>query len=268
MPNAKDAKVSAVESILAIGNIGVGKTSQFLTLPGKKFIYLFDPNALRSLVGYDLDYEEFRIDAMDLDLSVKSLKKGVADSSGRPSRVRKIEPKTYVEWEKNFEEKLESGFFEQYDWIGLDSFTTFSDCIMDRVQFINGRLGKHPEQGDYTALMGTVRNVYRALHGLGKGLYTTAHVDLRQNELTGRITNQIMMTGRLRTQIPLLFTQVLFMQPDKGKPTDKGLIYNMQTAPDRENPTVRCTFKGVSLIEDITINWNKDPIGQGVARFL
>ena len=76
MPNAKDAEVSPVESILAIGTTGVGKTTQFLTLPGKKFIYLFDPNALRSLAGHDVDYEEFRIDSMDLDLSVKSLKKG------------------------------------------------------------------------------------------------------------------------------------------------------------------------------------------------
>lgn len=265
MPNAMDVTATAPESILAIGAIGVGKTSQFLTLPGKKFIYLFDPNALTSLKGYDVDYEEFRIDAMDLDLSIKSLKKGVED---RSSRRKKAEPKTYVAWEKDFEEKLESGFFEQYDWVGIDSFTTFSDCVMDRIQYLNGRLGKHPEQTDYTALMTTTRNVFRALHGIGKGIYATAHVELKQNELSGRIFNQIMMTGRLRVQIPLLFTQVLYMVPDKGKPTEKGMSFNMQTAPDRENPTIRCTFEGVQFIENVTIDWKKDPIGQGIARFL
>jgi hypothetical protein len=94
MPNAKDAELSSTESVLALGEIGNGKTSQFLTLPGRKFMYCFDPGALRAIQGYDIEYEEFVADAMDLDISVHSLAKSVTPDR---SRVRKkIEPVTYI----------------------------------------------------------------------------------------------------------------------------------------------------------------------------
>lgn len=260
MPNASEVKPSDQQSIFAIGEIGAGKTSQILTLPGKKFAYLFDPNALNSLAGYDIDYEEFKVNAMDLDLAIQSLKKGVKDTS---YRKKKIEPKTYIAWEEDFEKRLEADFFKDYDWLIFDSMTTFSDIVMDRIQYLNQRLGKHPEQGDYTGQMTTIRNVFRAAHGTGTGVYATGHVDLKQDELSKRITNQIMLTGRLRTQIPLLFTQVLYFYPERGK---NGPEFKIQTFPDRENPKIRCTFKEVNFTEDVTIDWKKDPIGQGIAK--
>jgi len=85
-PNAKDAELSSQTSIFALGEIGAGKTSQIATLPGRKFAYLFDPNALNSLSGHDVDYEEYNVNAMDLDLSIKSLKKDVGDKPFRKKR--------------------------------------------------------------------------------------------------------------------------------------------------------------------------------------
>lgn len=262
MPNAKDATGNENIGILAIGDIGVGKTTQFATLPGKKFAYFFDPNALTSLKGQDIDYEEYRVDSMDLDLSIKSLKKDVGD---KPGTKRRLEPKTYKEWEEDFESKLDSGFFHDYDWVCLDSMTTFSDIVMDRVQFLNGRLGKHPEQGDWTAQMGTIRNVFRALFGIGCNIYCAAHHDLKQDELSNRIFNQLMLTGKLRKQIPLLFTEVLVLAT--ARDMEKGIVHQMQTKPDRENPTVRCTLKDVGQFEDITLDWSKDLVGQGLGQF-
>jgi hypothetical protein len=263
MPNAKDAELSSTESVLALGEIGNGKTSQFLTLPGRKFMYCFDPGALRAIQGYDIEYEEFVADAMDLDISVHSLAKSVTPDR---SRVRKkIEPVTYIKWEEDFETRLSNGYFKDFQWLGFDSMTTFSDIIMDRVQYLNGRLGKQPEQGDWSAQMTTIRNVMRAAHGAGLGIYTCAHIDMRQDEVSKRITNQIMLTGRLRTQLPLLFTQVLLFLSDSDM---KGRQFLMQTAPDRENPKIRTNFKDVAFKEDVTIDWKKDPIGQGLGKFL
>ena len=55
MPNAKDSHAKVAHKILILGKTGSGKTTQFLTLPGKKFIYLFDPNAILTLQdGSDL----------------------------------------------------------------------------------------------------------------------------------------------------------------------------------------------------------------------
>ena len=74
MPNARDAHETSAHKFFLLGDTGAGKTAQFLTLPGKKFIYLFDPNAILTLRGHDVDYEEYLPDR--LNLSVKSLAKG------------------------------------------------------------------------------------------------------------------------------------------------------------------------------------------------
>jgi hypothetical protein len=127
MPNTKDLGEDTQLRFLLCGYPGSGKTTQALTLPGKKFAYVFDPNALQALRGADIDYEIFLPDAQDVDLSAKTLKSGIGD---KPRRRK--EPLTYMNWEKDFDDKYDSGFFDNYDWVVFDSFTNFLDIIMDR----------------------------------------------------------------------------------------------------------------------------------------
>jgi GTPase SAR1 family protein len=47
MANAKDAHATSTPKILLLGDTGAGKTTQVLTLPGRKFAYLFDPKSLQ-----------------------------------------------------------------------------------------------------------------------------------------------------------------------------------------------------------------------------
>ena len=101
-------------------------------MPGRKFAYLFDSNALLSLQGHDAEYEEFLPDR--LNLSVKSLKKDVGD------KTTNFKNDMFVEWEKDFNHRLQTGFFDNIDVIAFDSCTTFLDLIMDRVLTINGEL--------------------------------------------------------------------------------------------------------------------------------
>lgn len=258
MPNAKDLEQSNQIRFLVAGYMGSGKTNLVKTLPGRKFMYVFDPNALQTIRGTDIDYEEFIPDVMDLDLSVKTLKQGVGD---RPRSKR--EPITYVEWEKDFEQKHEKGFFEQYDWLCFDSFTNFLEIIMDRVQFLNGRLGKQPEQADWAAQMITCQNVWRVLTGLKLGVYATAHLDLRQNETSKKTYNHLMMTGRLRVRIPQLFNNVWTAHADlddKGRPH-----FLMQTYPDKEYPSIRTQF-ATEPFEDVTIPSNL-PKGADLSQY-
>ena len=57
MPNALNATEDDVgkPKFLLVGSTGSGKTAQILTLPGKTFAYIFDPSALATLKGYDID---------------------------------------------------------------------------------------------------------------------------------------------------------------------------------------------------------------------
>jgi len=257
MPNARDAKQTA-HRILVLGDTGSGKTSQLLTLPGKKFAFLFDANAVLSLRGYDVDYEEYLPD--QLNLSVSSLSKGKGD------KLTNHQSDLYVQWERSFNEKMADGFFDQYDVIALDSATTFLDLIMDRVLTINGRAGQWPQQDDYGPQMISFTNVCRALTAMGKMVYVTGHLEVKQEELTKRIFRRPMMTGRLTTKIPLLFSDVLIAEAEN---TGQGATnFKLQTVPDRITTCVRTAVKGLEPFEDVTIDWSKDPIGQGLGGIL
>lgn len=257
MSNAKDVTGSAVKRILILGDTGGGKTSQLLTLPGKKFAYLFDSNSLLTLQGHDVDYEEFLPDR--INLSAQSLSKGKGDKNSS------YQSNLYVEWEKDFNQRMDSGFFDPYDVIAMDSATTFLDAIMDRVLTINGRYGQVPQQDDYGPQMLAFTNVCRQLVALGKTIFMTGHIETKQDELTKRIFNRPMMTGRLRVKIPLLFSEIFVADASESQ---GKVIHRIQTAPDRLNTTIRTSIKGLEPFEDVTIDWSKDPVGQGLGGIL
>lgn len=258
MPNAKTAHETSTHKFLLLGDTGAGKTSQLLTLPGKTFAYLFDPNAILSLRGFDVEYEEFLPDR--LNLSVKSLKKDVGD------KTTAYKNDMFVEWEKDFQDKVNGGFFDAFDNIAMDSATTFLDLIMDRVLTINGRAGQWPQQDDYGPQMQTFTNVCRTLTSLGKTLFMTGHMETKKDELIGRILRTPMMTGRLRTKIPLLFSDIFVCEVEND---GRGAIkHKIMTAPDRMTGTVRTSIKGLAPYEDVTIDWKKSPVGQGIGGLM
>lgn len=259
MANAKDYQPDKGKRILLLGPTGAGKTTQFLTMPGRKFAYLFDPNAVQSLQGYDVEYEEFLPDR--LNLSVRSLAKGVGDKSTN------FKNNTYQDWEKDFNDRLDSGFFDNIDSILFDSATTLLSLIMDRVLTVNGRAGSWPQQDDYGPQMLAFQSVVRTLTALGKSVMMTGHVEVKQDELTKRIFRMPMMTGQLKQRIPLLFTDILMCQAttDQAK---GNVTYQVMTTPDRMTETVRCTMKGCKPFEDVTIDWSKNPEGQGIGGLI
>lgn len=259
MPNAKQAHEISTHKFLLLGDTGSGKTSQLLTLSGKKFAYLFDPNAILSLRGHDVDYEEFLPDR--INLTVRSLSK----DKNKPL-TKNFANNEYVEWENDFNKKLDAGFFDQYDVIAFDSATTFLDLIMDNVLTINGRAGSWPQQDDYGPQMQAFTNVCRTLMALGKTIFMTGHLETKQDELTKRILRNPMMTGRLKTKIPLLFSDILICEAvNDGRGNINHVI---TTVPDRMTTTVRCSLKNVKAQENVDIDWKKDPIGQGLGGLI
>lgn len=258
MPNALNAS-TVQHRILALGDTGSGKTTQLLTLPGKKFAYLFDPNAVLSLRGYDIDYEEFLPDRLNLAIHSLSAKAGGDKPSVTGSQL-------YADWENDFNKRLMEGFFDGYDVIAVDSATTLLDLIMDRVLSINGRFGQWPQQDDYGPQMVAFINICRSLTGLGKLIYMTGHLDIKQDDLTKRIFRKPMMTGRLATKIPLLFSDVFVTEASNdGKGATAWLL---QTVPDRMTTNVRTSLKGLDPFQNVTIDWSKPVDKQGLGALL
>lgn len=258
MPNARDAKEDIAHRILVLGDTGGGKTTQFLTLPGKKFLYCFDSNALLSIKGHDVDYEEFLPDR--LNLSVKSLSKDKGDKTTNHQNTM------YVEWEKDFDERVRDGFFDPYNVIGIDSGTTLLDLIMDRVLTINARGGSWPQQDDYGPQMNIFTNIIRTFTSMGKTFYMTGHLEYKQEELSKRIFRQPLMTGRLRVKIPLLFSDIFIAEArNEGK---GDITHVLQTVPDKITTTVRTSIKGLDPFEDVTLDFTKDLTEQGLGHLL
>jgi len=259
MPNARDANRTVQHRILCLGDTGSGKTSQILTLPGKKFAYLFDGNALLSLRGYDVDYDEYLPEVVTA--AVSSL------SKSKPGDKRgTVSSDVYQVFEAEFDKRLQTGFFDDYDWICMDSSTTLLDLIMDRVMSINGMFGQWPTQDSYGPQMIAFTNICRTLTGLGKGIYMTGHLETKQDQLTMKVTNRPMMTGRLVAKIPLLFSDVFYCDSNLD---DKGKVnYRIQTVPSGQNRNIRCSIKGLDTYEDVTIDFSKDPVGQGLGGIL
>ena len=182
--SAKDYK-DVGNSLLVIGYSGSGKTQGLTTIKGRKFAYVFDPNALQTLKGFDVDYVEFLPERIDLD--AVTLKKEQRDTYSKA-----LEPRTYVEFEADIEDRIEEGFFENYDAIAFDSMTTMQDIVMDRIMYLNKRFGKWPEIADYTATVNTVIKILRTATALRKKngkpllLYLTGHIDFTKDDATGR----------------------------------------------------------------------------------
>ena len=264
MPNAKQIDISGVgkPKMLLLGMGGSGKTTQILTLPGKTFAYFFDPAALSTVRGHDLEYEMFTPSVANL--AVQSLTKGKGDPKTKFMDASQV----YVAWEKDYEDKLQQGFFAEYDTIVMDSLTTFSELVMDRLLEINGRAGGTPQQDDYSAQMTTIKNVVRTFAGQHEMMFVaTGHVELLQDGTTHRLMNQPILTGKLRARLPLLFSDILFLECAS---TDKVVKYTTQTRPDRLNPLVRTAIRGLEMHEDITVpetGW-EHPTNYGIGKIL
>jgi hypothetical protein len=172
-----------------LGNTGSGKTTQILTLPGKKYVHIFDQNALISLRGHDIDYDEYMPDVVGM--AVTSMTKGKGDKSASTSSD------SYRRFETEFNERMQNGYFDQYDWVCFDGASTLLDLIMDRVLTINGRFGTWPHQDDHGPVMIAFTNICRNLTSMGKSVYMTGHLETRQDQVTQKIETRPMMTGRL-----------------------------------------------------------------------
>lgn len=264
MPNAKtlDIHAGGKPKFLLVGSTGGGKTSQIVTLPGRTFAYLFDPSALSSLRGFDVEYETFFPEKVNI--SAQSLAKAKGDrpiAGGRKEDASEV----YREWEEDFEKKLASNYFDAFDNIAFDSFTTFSDIVMDRILSINGRPGHFPQQDDWAAQMGSITNVVRTLVGMNKVLLFTAHDEFKQDEASKRMQNTLMLTGRLKVKLPLLFSEIYHMDSNC---TAEKINYTAQTRADRMNPTIRCTMRDVPMFVDMTINDWRKPQDYGLGKLL
>lgn len=243
MQNAKDAVASATKRILFVGDSGHGKSSQLWTLPGRKFLYLFDPNTLPTIRGLDIDYELFMPDVLELDASLKKFNTG-GHSDKLPGKQR--EPTVYNRWVDHLNEHG-AKFNENYDWLCIDSNTFLAKACMQRQLFINGRYGDIEDRPDYRIVGSKLTQVFDSICSTDINIYMTGHITTYQDETTKRIETLIRSPGSSRDMLPLIFTDIWSAEYTSGK-------YMARTRPDiRGLKSIRCSMSGVPELVDVTI---------------
>lgn len=261
MPHISDIHTITKPRFLIYGCGGSGKTTLLRTIPGKKFIYMFDPAGLNSLRSTD-DFwvEEFTPGIVPM--SVVTLK-GTRDTG-----VKYTPAETYLDFEKDFEKRLSDGFFEKegFTTIIFDSLTTLSDLIMDRILEINNRAGKNPELSDYGVQALVISRIVRSATSTNCVVVFTGHEKASQDKLLRTVANQILVPGQLVSKLPLLFSDIYHTTVQREGNIVK---YLMETVPDQMFPTARCSFQKATPVIDVTLPKDcPDPTIYGLGKLL
>jgi len=263
MPNAKDADIPVSQRIILAGPTGSGKTCQIWTLPGKKFAYIFDPNSLGTLRGWDLEYETFYPDFDELDTMLRGFNKG--SKSDRPQKVK--EPTLYLRWAEDLNNRVDSGLLMNYDWVIFDSMTFIVRCIMARQLYINNRYGGIEDIADYRVVGSKIGEVFGNLAMSPANVFATAHINAYQDDKTKKIETELFLPGQSRKMMPLIFRNIWMTQVSEA---EKGIKYEVRTRPEpRGFKDIRCDLPDLDIIEDVTIrSFGPESIRYGVGALL
>jgi hypothetical protein len=248
MPNARDGSGPHYHRILLLGSGGSGKTTQLRTLPGRKFAYLFDPAALASLQGCDIDYEQFLPDALELDMALRGFNKGSQTDAGKLASKR--EPTTYMRWAADINKRADEGFFQTYDWLCIDSLTLLSDAIMDRQKWLNGRYGGIEDLADFRIVGSKIADTFRSICSLPVNIVCTGHMQTFQDDKTKRIDTQISLPGRARNMLPLLMGNIWEC---RSTADEKQQYVILTRSEPRGFQGLRTTIAGLQPVMDVTI---------------
>lgn len=262
MPHVRDAKTPAYKRILAVGGTGTGKTTQLWTLPGKKFLYQFDPNTMASIKGLadqlkieppDIEFEAFEPDILQLDSTLKGFRKDAKDDN--PSMIGRkkadAEPTVYLDFIEDINNKVDDGYFKNFQWLCFDSLTFLNRATMARNLFINDHYGFIEDLADYRVVGSKIAELFTSIASLPINIYMTAHWQSYQDEKTKKIETKINAHGQSRTMLPLVFTEIFqtLREEYKGK-----TAYTIRTRPDpRGLQDLRTSILGLEELEDVTI---------------
>jgi len=182
-------------NVLLTGDFGTGKTTTCATAPRPILIDSFDPGGVMSVRKH---------------LWSSTNPNGFILADTRYENEDSQNPTAYDLWESTFLQRRREGLFDQIGTYVIDSGTNFSEACMNRIltKRKGGRQDGIPNIQDYQVLILTIRDIVKACTSLKCNFIFTCHLELVKDELSGRITQELFVTGKLRGKLPLLFDEV------------------------------------------------------------
>jgi hypothetical protein len=222
--NVLSVENARLVNYLLYGGIGVGKTFFARTCATPLVVDCFDPGGYQSLIQPGKDPNN-----PPLELNSNLM---VFDFSDENPTA----PTQYLNWVESMQNRITKGFFNHVGTYMLDSLTTFSSAIMNRVMQQNQKLHDPraiQEKSEYGPAQNYMMSALRIILSLPCHVIVTAHESVDKDELKGSIiTRTPALIGKQRTAIPLLFSEIYRMTAEVS---DKGFKNVIQTAPCLQN---------------------------------
>lgn len=263
--------------IMLIGHAFSGKTTQFWTMPGKKFAFLFDPKAEASLEGLAYDKETF-FPANGFDTHLRTLE-GMKPKENEAA-------KTYEKFNKCLQEGVQSGRWKGYDSIMLDSYSLLELLITQALMSERGHEQMLPNKGntkvgkggdnrdDYVTAKSTAVSVVAQLAYLGVNILMTAHLAERNTEkvVNGETTLEqkfsLSAIGTLRDTMSSFFEIVLLCE---AKGDSSKVKYIAKTHATEKYPRLGVAGRLAEPLPwdfDMTLDWKQSLEAQGLGKLL
>jgi len=203
----KNSPIKDSFNAIVYGYMGTGKTRLLGTARKPVLIHSFDPGGEKVLV------DQIKTGEVMVNNSFQE------ENSKRPT--------AYRGWEKEFDRlRGTDGFFESIGTYAIDSVTTWSEALMNAILKENGRTAGTPQMQDYLVQINTLRDSIKLITSLPCDVILTGHVDSEKDEMTGRVSTGVMITGKLKEKLPLLMDEVYMTT---SRESSKGVEYTILT---------------------------------------
>lgn len=222
--NLADLDPKKKKNILLVGDSGTGKTCFAGTAPGRIHVCDFD-GKIGSLAGHLKVNNSEALDRISYEQYLPSKltpgkQGGLFDQAMRD--LEKLDPEDFP-----------------YDTLVVDSLTTMSDEIMKLIMKsnpgitrYNTKIAQAPALQDYGLFRTYMKSVISTVLSFPCHVIFTAHIERSKDEMTGRIVQLPMLTGKLAAELPIYFDEVYKTVVD----TDKNgkVQYMAQTQADKQ----------------------------------
>jgi len=134
-------------------------------------------------------------------------------------------PKAFSQWEKDWEQLSRSGAFNTLGTYAIDSSTFWCNSAIYAIS--KSMRAKNPQQrvniaegditlGDYKPLGNTLKTYIRMMSDFSCDFVMTCHLETMKDEITGAISTEPTLPGKLKVDVPALFTEK-YVITRKGK---------------------------------------------------
>lgn len=241
-----------------IGGVGSGKTTQLLTMPGRKFAYLFDPASMSTLYGCpDLETVEFFPGAADARGHARST---ITSGSRLRDSATALKPVLYENFVNDFNKREAKGFFHDIDVLMIDSVTLLGVACLNRVYYLQEQTGRADERIDYRLAGEAISDLLSVICSLPCHVILTLHSEWRKKDGETETTEKLTVPGSASLRLPRLVSAIWYTERVFDTKRGEYDYFIITKGPSRRYPSLRTPriFADVDAKLDVNIPTFKD----------